>query len=78
MPLTAPQTKESCNGLLAKAAKGELEHKRGGAVEPLDVVHREGDLDVVRKSAQRSQKGARDRQLIRRRPIWVLEQQRNR
>ncbi len=67
--LAAPQTEESGDTLLAKAAKGELEHESGGWIEPLDVVHGEGDVVVVGESAQRSEKGARDRQLIRRRPI---------
>ena len=69
------QGSEHSDRFIAQAAKRELEHECGGVVEPMDVVYRDNDRYLFGERADRAEERERDRSLIRRRSIGVLEQQ---
>src|SRR5688572_23253863 len=69
--------KQEQHRLVPDPSHRELEYKRGGTVEPLDVVDRDEEWVRLRQDADGSEKCERDRSWIRRRTLDILEQKRS-
>ena len=73
-----PNGDEHADALSVQAPAGELEHARGGLVEPLDVVHGHEHRAGICENAQAAQEGGSNCPVVGRSAARLLEQERDR
>jgi hypothetical protein len=72
-----PNGGEHADRLPRQTPASELEHTRGGSVEPLDVVDGEEHTPGVGKDAQAAEEGGCDCPIVERNAVRLLEQERD-